>query len=71
MIFTKNKSVTDQIKEILELCEEQEVKTLIKYKRDGYTFVISNDNKAIDAKTLDNNTSITTRRRKKGEDLWY
>lgn len=68
MLFTKKKSVTDQIKEILELCDEQEVKTLIKYKRDGYTFVISNDNKSIDAKTLDNNINTTKKKRKAADE---
>lgn len=68
MIFTKKKSVTTQIKEILELCDEQEVKTLIKYKRDGYTFVISNDNKSIDYKTLDNNINTTRKKRKAAEE---
>lgn len=41
MLFKKD--ITKQIKEIIELCEEQEIRTLIKYKRDGYTIIISND----------------------------
>lgn len=62
-IFNK-KSVSEQIKDILQLAEEQEVKCLIKYKRDGYTFVLSNDNKAIDIKSLDNATTIKRGRKK-------
>lgn len=41
MLFKKD--LTKQIREIIELCEEEEIRTLIKYKRDGYTIIISND----------------------------
>lgn len=62
-IFNK-KSVSEQIKDILQLAEEQEVKCLIKYKRDGYTFVLSNDNKSIDIKSLENAATIKRGRKK-------
>lgn len=66
MIFQKN--LARQIKDILDVAEEKEIKTLIKYKRDGFTILLSNNEQDLNELSLKEDTIIKTRGRKKKEE---